>query len=119
MCTLTPEPVFRLSVEQYHTMIETGGLTDDDPVELLEGVLVFKPSKNPKHGVAVRLLTTVMDRLLPPDWHFLAQEPVTLADGEPEPDGAVVHGDARSYPNRHPGPADVAIVIEVADTTLE
>src|SRR6266540_3383250 len=105
------EPVFRLTVEQYHTMIEAGVLTDDDPVELLEGILVFKMPKKPNHRLAVRLLTSALDAMLPSGWHFQAQEPITLADGEPEPDGAVVRGNPRDYSTRHPGPEDVALVI--------
>lgn len=38
-------PIWRLSVDQYHQMIETGILTDDDLVELLEGWLVTKIPK--------------------------------------------------------------------------
>jgi Uma2 family endonuclease len=113
------QPVFRLSVDQYHAMIREGIITEDDPVELLEGVLVLKMGKNPNHPLAVRLLTTVMDRVLPSGFHFKAQEPITLSDGEPEPDGAVVRGGPRDYADRHPGPADVALVIEVADTSLD
>jgi hypothetical protein len=30
------DPIWRLRVDQYHEMIRTGILTDDDPVELLE-----------------------------------------------------------------------------------
>jgi len=113
----SPEPVFRLSVQQYHAMIEAGVLTDDDPVELLEGILVFKMPKKPSHPLAVRLLTTAIDALIGAQWHFRAQEPITLDDGEPEPDGAIVRGQPRDYATRHPSPVDVAIVIEVSDTT--
>jgi len=111
--------VLRLSVQQYHAMIETGVLTEDDPVELLEGILVFKTPKNPAHPLAVRLLTTLMDAtLLGSDWHFRAQEPVTLDDSEPEPDGAIVRGQVRDYLKHHPGPAEIGLVIEVSDTSL-
>jgi hypothetical protein len=37
------EPRRRFTVEQYHQMIRACILTDDDPVELLEGLLVKKP----------------------------------------------------------------------------
>ncbi len=40
-----------LIIEQYHGMIQSGILTDDDSVELLEGWLVFKMPKNPPHRV--------------------------------------------------------------------
>jgi hypothetical protein len=35
-----PEPIARITVEQYHAMIDAGILTEDDPVELLEGYMV-------------------------------------------------------------------------------
>src|SRR5437762_1298817 len=108
----SPEPVFRLSVEQYHTMIETGVLTDDDPVELLEGVLVFKMPKKPPHRYVVQTAQDVIRAILPAGWGYQAQEPITLQDGEPEPDGAVIRGSQHDYLSRHPGPADVALVIE-------
>jgi Uma2 family endonuclease len=50
-------------------------------------------------------------------WH--AQEPITLANSEPEPDIAVIRGNPRDDRARHPGAADVAMVIEIADATLE
>jgi Uma2 family endonuclease len=42
-----------------------------------------------------------------------------LAESEPEPDLAVVRGDENTYLHRHPGPADVALLVEVADSTLD
>ena len=39
--------MFRLTVEQYHSMIQFGILTDDDRVELLEGLLIAKMPKSP------------------------------------------------------------------------
>ncbi|NJN19604.1 MAG: Uma2 family endonuclease [Oscillochloris sp.] len=43
----------------------------------------------------------------------------TTADSEPEPDIVVVRGDRRDYPDRHPGPAEIGLVVEVSDTTLQ
>jgi Uma2 family endonuclease len=114
----SPDPVFRLSVQQYHAMIQGGVLTDDDPVELVEGILLFKMPKNPPHRVVVKVTQQTIEQMLPHGWHYLAQEPITLDDGEPEPDGAVVRGQVRDFLKRHPGPQDVPLVIEVADTTL-
>lgn len=56
--TVPDEAIWRLTVEQYHHMIQAGILTEDDPVELLEGWLVTKMSKNP-HTV-LRLNSQVM-----------------------------------------------------------
>src|SRR5439155_3690378 len=115
----SPEPVFRLTVEQYHAMIDAGVLTDDDPVELLEGILVFKTPKKPAHRLALRRLVKAIERVLPAGWFVLSKEPITLANGEPEPDAAVIRGSDEDYATRHPCPADVALVVDVADTTLE
>lgn len=111
--------ILRLSIDQYHAMIQSGILTDDDFVELLEGWLVFKMSKNPPHRVTTRLVRTALENILPPGWYVDSQEPITLSNSEPEPDIVVVRGDTRQYLDRHPGAEDIAMVIEVSDTTLQ
>jgi Uma2 family endonuclease len=110
--------IWRLSVEQYHEMIRTGILTDDDPVELLEGWLVVKMPKNPPHRLATQLTRAALERLIPTGWFVDAQEPVTTENSEPEPDVVIVRGDRRQYSDRHPGPPDLALVVEVAETSL-
>jgi hypothetical protein len=112
-------PVFPLSVEQYHAMIDQGILTDDDPIELLSGLLVPKMPKHPPHRAATNLTRTALESILPPGWHVDSQEPITLADSEPEPDVVVMRGQIRDYSNRHPGPSDLGLVVEVADSTLD
>ena len=114
----TSEPVFRLTVDQYHELIRSGKLGEDDPVELLEGILVFKIAKNTRHTTATNLARREVEQRLPQGWHYIVQDPITLSDGEPEPDGAVVRGRIEDYAAAHPGPADVELVIEVADTSL-
>src|SRR4051812_36243109 len=114
----SPEPVFRLTVNQYHRMIDAGVLTDDDPVELLDGVLVFKMPKKPPHRLAVRKLAKALERILPAGYFVQVQEPITLSGSEPEPDIAIISGTDEDYATRHPGPSDVPMVIEVSDTTL-
>ncbi len=99
-------------------MIQAGVLNDDDPVELLEGVLVFKMPKNPPHTFVVEAAAEIVRAMLGPDWFYRIQEPVTLEDGEPEPDGVVIRGSRNDYRTRHPGPGDIGLVIEVSDTTL-
>jgi Uma2 family endonuclease len=110
--------IWRLRVEQYHAMIRAGILTADDPVELLEGWLVYKMPKNPPHRVATRLAQTALERILPTGWYVDTQAPITLEDSEPEPDLVVVRGEPRLYLDRHPGPAELALVVEVADASL-
>ena len=113
------EPIWQLSIDQYHQMIQSGILTDDDPVELLEGWLVSNMPKNPPHSVATQLTRQVLERFLPAGWHVDTQEPITTDTSEPEPDVTVVRGDRRDYLDHHPGPEDVALLVEVADASLQ
>jgi Uma2 family endonuclease len=110
--------IWRLSVDQYHAMLRGGILTEDDPVELLEGWLVTKMPKNPPHRVATRLTLKALEKIVPAGWYVDAQEPITLETSEPEPDVTVVRGETRDYHDHHPGPGDLALIVEVADTTL-
>lgn len=111
--------IWRLSVRQYQEMIRTGILAADDPVELLAGWLVYKLPKNPPHRIATRVAQQALEAVVPAGWYVDAQEPITLNDSEPEPDVMIVRGETRDYRDRHPGPEDLALIVEVADTTLE
>jgi Uma2 family endonuclease len=42
-----------------------------------------------------------------------------LPKSEPEPDAAIVRGSPRERRGRHPGPAEIGVVIEVADRSLQ
>jgi Uma2 family endonuclease len=109
----------RFTVAQYHRMIETGVLGADDRVELLEGWIVDKMPQHPAHAGTISVLLERLQAKLPKGWIVRVQSPITLADSEPEPDLAVVRGPAERYLTTHPVPKDIAIVIEVADTSID
>jgi Uma2 family endonuclease len=114
-----PAPIWRLSVEQYHAMFRAGIVCENDSLELVDGLLVSKPIRSPAHRIATRSARNALERVVPGGWYVDSQEPITLSASEPEPDGAVIRGDSADYADRHP-PADaVALVIEVADASLE
>jgi Uma2 family endonuclease len=115
---IAPYPTWRLTVDQYHQMIDSGILTEDDPVELLEGWLVVKLPKKPRHRIATRKAQRTLEKVVPSGWYVDAQEPISTADSEPEPDISVVRGATEDYPDRHPGPGDVGLVGEIADRSL-
>jgi Uma2 family endonuclease len=112
-------PLFRFSVERYHAMRDAGIFGDDDGIELLEGLLVAKMTKKPLHTLATTLTRQALEASLPAGFFVSGQEPVTTDDSEPEPDVFIVRGAARDYGDRHPGPADVVLVVEVADDSLQ
>ena len=113
-----PGPMRPFSVDEYHRMIQVGVLTEDDPVELLEGWIVFKMPKNPRHDNTVFRVQQTLTKVLPPRWLVRVQSAITTGDSEPEPDLTVASGPVGAYDTRHPGPTDIALVVEVADTSL-
>ncbi len=116
---LNTDILFRLSVANYHDMIENDILTTADRVELLDGFLVNKPMQNTPHASTVDRLDEDLKRLLPNGWRSRNQLPITLEVSEPEPDAAIVRGDRRTFDHRHPSAAECGIVVEVADTSLK
>lgn len=115
---LPDEPVWRWTVDRYHTMIQAGILAEDEPVELLDGCLIVKMTKDPPHSKSVGRVRRKLEALLPSGWYLRIQDAITLATSEPEPDVVVARGDEDQYGKRHPGPGDVTLVVEVADATL-
>lgn len=109
----------RFSVDEYHRLIQSGVFGVDERFELLDGWIVAKMSRDPIHDAAVQIVDELLRRHLPAGWSVRVQSAITTADSEPEPDIAIVRGAARDYLQKHPGPRDTAIVIEVANATLE
>lgn len=111
-------PSYQFTLRQYHRMIEAGILTGNDRVELLEGWIVAKMPHNPPHDGTVTRVTRRLMPILPDECLLRVQSAITLPHSEPEPDFAIVRGPEAVYFRRHPGPRDIALLIEVADSTL-
>jgi len=115
----SPADVYRISVDLYERMIDSGSIGEDEPIELLNGVLVRKMPKNPRHMVATELGRRAIDKATPSGWHVRGEGPVRIPNyDEPEPDLAVVRGDVDEYSARHPVPGEIALLVEVADSSL-
>jgi Uma2 family endonuclease len=113
-----PEEVYRLSVAQYHEMVDAGILTTEDRVELIDGILVKKMTIYPLHAFAVESLADRIKALAIPGWCYRSQQPITLVRSEPEPDGALVRGELADYCEQHPLPPNIGLVVEVAESSL-
>jgi Uma2 family endonuclease len=110
--------IFKFSVTRYQRMIEVGIVTAEDRFELLENYIVLKIPHDPPHDGTVDVANHAVEGVLPAGWFPRTQQAVVLSDSQPEPDIAVVRGNRRSYLTRHPAPADVGLLIEVADSSL-
>jgi Uma2 family endonuclease len=111
--------LFRMTVDQYERLVESGVL-DSESIELINGYLVKKMGKNPPHSWTVDAVREEFVPILPRGWSIRQEQPVKIPEfDEPEPDLAIVRGTRDRYEDRHPGPADIGVLIEVADTTLD
>ena len=115
----SPGEVYRFTVDQYERMVRDGTIDEDEPVELLDGIVVRKMPKGPRHDASSARCRRELERALPAGWHLRVEGSVRIPDyNEPEPDLCVVRGESDDYTDHHPGPADIALVVEVADSSL-
>ena len=106
-----------ISVADYHTMIERGAIGEN--LELLRGVLVEKMSKSSLHSkIVMRLLRWFM-RALPAGYFVRPEQPLTLADSEPEPDIAIIAGDDTEMEAGHPTIAEIVIEVCVSSEAID
>ncbi len=108
----------RWTVADLERMLGSGLLDETDRVELIEGELIDMAPIGSRHANLVDVIAQLLVRRLPPGYRVRVQNPIRLGElSEPQPDIAVVRD--RSYAAAHPEAADVLLLIEVADTTLE
>jgi Uma2 family endonuclease len=108
--------IYRLTVDEYERMV---GKLDDPCVELLDGYLVKKMTQKPPHVWAVEATDESLSPLLPQGWFTREEKPIRIPEfDEPEPDISVIRGTRDDYLQRHPEPHDVALLVEVADSSL-
>ena len=114
-----PKPLFRMTLERYEKMVASGAFTEHDRVHLINGFLVKKMTQGDPHCVADDLCRVALTHVLPPGWFVRSNKPVRLPpNSKPEPDHVVARGAIRDYVSRSPGPADVALIVEVALSSL-
>lgn len=109
--------LYRWTRHQYDRLIDHGVLDEDDPVELLDGLLLVKEPQASPHRTAVLLVTQALERSFGESWFVQIQSPIALDDrSEPEPDVCVVRGSPRDYVEAHP--RHPVLIVEVAQSGL-
>ncbi len=109
---------YRFTVEEYHEMGRVGLLSEDARVELIDGEIVEMSPIGTRHLACVVTLTHLVMSAVASEYFVSIQNPVRLDNGsEPQPDLSLLK--TRPDPaGRLPGPEDVALVVEIYDSTL-
>jgi Uma2 family endonuclease len=107
------------TVDEYHQMAQAGILTEDDRVELLEGEIIQMAAIGSRHAACVDRLNHLFSRYVAGRAIVRVQSPIHLSEiSEPQPDLALLRLRPDFYAAAHPGPQDILLVIEVADTSV-
>jgi Uma2 family endonuclease len=115
--TLAPR---RFTVEEYELLAKAGVLADDEKVELIEGELIQMSPINLSHVLAVNRLNFLLAMHLAQRAIVSVQNPVRLAKRTmPQPDIALWRHQGDGYRSGWPGPEDILLIIEVADSSVE
>lgn len=108
----------RFTREEYLRMLEAGILTEDDPVELIHGQIVEMSPENSPHRICIAKLNQILVRELEGSGFFVQPQSTLPLDEHnlPEPDLAILRGTPDELMEEE---LPVALVVEVADTSLE
>jgi len=108
-----------VSAQEYLRMWEAGVFAPEVRLELIEGEIVERAPIGSRHAGAVKILNRIFGRLAGDRAIVSVQDPLVVGERSvPQPDLALLRPRADTYADAHPVPADVLLVVEVADTTL-
>jgi Uma2 family endonuclease len=111
---------YRINVEEYERMGAAGIFPADDRLELIEGGIYKIPPIGGPHAACVNYMSQLLHTFAAGRLIVGTQNPVRLDDfSEPQPDVALLRWRDDFYRSSHPTPADVLLLIEVADSTVE
>jgi Uma2 family endonuclease len=121
MNNLLDEPALRsrimpITPEQYHAMGDAGIIGAN--VELINGFILEKMAKSPLHTGNITQVQNLFLPTIGEQYTIRLEQPLELGFSEPEPDIAIVYGDFKDYLVRHPKGDEVALVAEIAISSL-
>jgi Uma2 family endonuclease len=106
-----------ISVSEYHRLNEYN--ENGRRTELIRGIVIAKMSKSPLHSFMAKWLYDRFTAVLPKGYLVRREDPLTLADSEPEPDIAVVRGSIEDFVNAHPATAELVIEVAISSPALD
>jgi hypothetical protein len=106
-------------VDDYHRMVEAGILSEDDRVELIDGEIIAMTPIGPRHNAAVNRATRALVTAVGDHAIVQVQGSVRLDQfREPQPDIVLLRPQPDFYASRLPGPSDILLIIEIAESSL-
>ncbi len=108
------------TLDEYHRLGELGFFHEDDHIELINGEIIEMAFKGTAHETCLRNLLRELPKIVGDRATLQSQAPIALPpNSEPEPDFAILQNRDDNYLSGHPQPADVLLVMEVSDSSLD
>jgi Uma2 family endonuclease len=109
-----------LTSADYYQMMESGIIREGERVELILGQIFTMAAKGTRHTLSTRKLFKQLLGLIGDRADVQSQDPITLPNNsETEPDIVIARLRSDNYANSHPSPADIILLIEVADSSIK
>lgn len=116
MLAVSPPELHRLSIDEYHRLIASGGVEEGARFELIDGLLLDMSPKSPEHEKAIAwLMEWILDHEDRAHHQLRVCGALTIGTSEPEPDLMVIE----RPPPRDAHPSRALLVIEVALSSKE
>lgn len=109
----------KISLEEFHRMVEAGVFPEDLRLELVEGELLEMSPIGKRPAATVNRLTARFAPLVPERAILAVQNPRVVGESELYPDLALLKPRPDFYEKRLPEGRDALLVVEVANTTLD
>ncbi|MEL6638372.1 MAG: Uma2 family endonuclease [Bacteroidota bacterium] len=111
---------WKIEADAYLQMMEAGIIRASDRVELFDGKIVEMSPIGNSHAGMVDRIANVLMLYIKGRAIIRVQNPVRLSElSMPQPDVAILHQNDNYYSDTTPGPADIHLLIEVADSSLD
>ncbi|HAR68534.1 MAG TPA: Uma2 family endonuclease [Thermus scotoductus] len=108
----------KVSLEEFHRMVEAGVFPEDSRLELVEGDLVEMSPIGKRHAAKVAKLTALFGPLVPQKAILFVQSPLVVGNSELYPDLALLQPRSDFYEEGLPTAEDALLVVEVAETSF-
>lgn len=110
----------RFTLDEYHRLTELGFFHEDNHIELINGEIIEIAAKGTAHETCLRNLLRELPKIIGDRATLQSQAPIALPpNSEPEPDFAILQNRDDNYLSGHPQAADMLLVMEVSDSSLD
>jgi len=114
-----PDTEYHWTVAAFYRAINAGVFEQPERLELIQGRIIENMSQGPRHSTLASIVADMLRDALRRQFAVREEKPIRIDfDGEPIPNILLLKGRQTDYEDQQPVPEDVALLVEVSDTTV-